>query len=141
MMDVILMKHEGGKVMTKLACVEPRAPGIMTHSATPSLELRAGSVVTKSVTHLCDNYSMEREMTVLQVTGNIIKVRDVTRYVGSTAGCRHPQLPSNCHHEAITTWVLARSACDARCDASYDGHWSYGEGDPAPAIDAVCSCP
>jgi len=139
--DIILLTHDGGKVTTKLGSVEPRAPGIMTASPMPKVELRVGAVVRSESKHLCPNYTIAREMTVLAVTGNLIKVRDTVRHVGSTVGCRHPNLPSNCHHEAVTTWVLARKGCDARCSATYDGRWGYTSGDAAPGIEMTCACP
>jgi hypothetical protein len=141
MHDVILLTHKNGKVFTTLESVEPRAPGIMTASPMPDVELRVGHVLRTETTHLCANFKIAREMTVLALTGNTIKVRDIVRHVGSTSGCRHPNLPSNCYHESITTWVLARKACDARCSATYDGYFSSSSDDPAPAIEATCSCP
>jgi hypothetical protein len=139
--DVILLTHQGGKVVTNLESVEPRAPGIMTASPMRNVELKVGAVARSEAKHLCPNFTIAREMTVLAVTGKMIRVRDVVRHVGSTVGCRHPNLPSNCHHEAVTTWVLARPGCDARCNASYDGYWGYTSGDAAPGIEMTCVCP
>lgn len=142
MMTNILVTHRNGKAFTTLESSDPRAPGILTGSAMNDVELTVGSVVKKATTHLCQNYAIERTMTVLAVTGDIIRVRDEVRHVGSTVGCRHPSLPSNCADEAITTWKLARKACDARCDASLVGNQaSAAEGDPAPRLNVKCTCP
>ncbi|MBW2456641.1 MAG: hypothetical protein JRI68_19135 [Deltaproteobacteria bacterium] len=141
MFDVVSLTHKGGRVFTTLESVEPRAPGIMTSSPMPDVELKVGAVVRREARHLCPNFTIAREMTVLAVTGNTIQVRDIVHHQGSTVGCRHANLPSNCHHEAVTTWVLARKGCDARCSASYDGYWSYTSGDAAPGIDMTCVCP
>lgn len=141
MHELVLIEHENGRPFTTVGSVEPRAPGILTQSPMKDVKLEVGHVSRKSTTHLCKSFAIEREMTVLKVTGNIIQVRDVVRHVGSTKGCRHPNLPSNCHHEAITTLVLRRPACAAHCDATYEGPWSTGSNDPAPSVDATCTCP
>lgn len=138
----ILLTHRNGRAFTTLESSDPRAPGMMTGSQMKDVELRPGAVVKKSTTHLCPNYAIERTMTVLSVTGDTIRVRDEVRHVGSTAGCRHQSLPSNCSNENITTWKLARKACDARCDATLSGpEPQYVEGDPAPKLPVSCACP
>ena len=79
-------------------------------------------------------------MTVLEVASNRILVKDVARYIGSTVGCRHPNLPSNCNQESITTWALARPACAAGCDATSNSYMTGSSEGPAPAIDVTCIC-
>lgn len=141
MHDQILLTQRGAKTFAELESVEPRAPGIMTASRMPDVELRVGSIKRTEATHLCPNYKIAREMTVLEVAKNRIQVRDIVRHVGSTVGCRHPNLPSNCHHEAVTTWVLRREACAAHCSATPSDYMSFSSEGPAPPPEAHCACP
>ncbi len=141
MFDVILIEHRDGKAFTTLETVVPRAAGVLTGSRMKNVELTIGAVVRREVTHLCPNYKLVMELTVTEVTANTIVVRDIMRHEGSTKGCRNRHLPSDCGHEAKTTWVLARPACPAECDASYDGPFSGSSTGPAPSIDATCACP
>ena len=94
-----------------------------------------------SARHLCLNYEIRWTTTVLAVGADGIRVRSEIDHVGSTAGCTHKTLPSNCKQETVTTWTLAREACPARCDASYSGPFQYAEGDPAPNVATSGRCP
>ncbi|MEO8700122.1 MAG: hypothetical protein ABI867_08765 [Kofleriaceae bacterium] len=141
MMELVLVTHKRGDAVATLAASSPQARGILSADPIADIPLVAGASAEKTVKHLCPNHAIHWNTTVVAVGADGITVRSSIDHTGSTAGCSHSNLPSNCVQETVTAWSLARTSCAAACDASYGGGFSYTEGEPAPRVDVTCSCP
>lgn len=140
--QLLEMRHDGRKMLVDLTSMTPRSSGLLDSSTIEGVELTEGKATRERWGHLCPNYAIETTMNVTKVAANMISVRDEVRHVGSTLGCRHPNLPSDCRSTVEITWVLRRPLCPAECDASYDGYYTgEAHGEPPNHVHPVCRCP